>query len=172
MKKSIVLLLISCLTFALQAQDLVKPPVWKISHSPKEAKVGETIELVFEATFQSGWHLYGANFDPNCGPIVTTMTFESTQGFELIGKLESPKAKKKYDDIFGCDITYFDKNARFTHKIKVTEKNVSFKANYECQLCQDDGMCIPFDGPLEYSFKAKIIATSLLINRQLQRQNL
>ena len=158
MKKSIVLLLMSCLTFALQAQDLVKPPVWKISHSPKEANVGETVELVFEATFQSGWHLYGANFDPNCGPIVTTMTFESTQGFELIGKLESPKAKKKYDDIFGCDITYFDKNARFTHKIKITEENVSFKANYECQLCQDDGMCIPFDGPLEYSFKAKIIA--------------
>lgn len=156
MKKSIVLLFISLLAFAVQAQDLVKPPVWKISHSPVEAKVGETIELAFEATFQSGWHLYGANFDPNCGPIVTTMTFESAQGFELIGKLESPKAKKKFDDIFGCDITYFDKNARFTQKIKITGETVSFKAIYECQLCQDDGMCIPFDGPLEYSFKVKV----------------
>lgn len=155
MKKSLFLLFISSLTFVAQAQDLVKPPVWKISHSPKEAKVGETIELVFEATFKADWHLYGANFDPNCGPIVTTMTFESTQGFDLIGKLESPTAKKKYDDIFGCDVTYFEKNARFTHKIKITEENVSFKATYECQLCQDDGMCIPFDGPLAYQFKAK-----------------
>lgn len=154
MKKTLFLLFISFLTFVAQAQDLVKPPVWKISHTPKEAKVGETVELNFEATFQSGWHLYGANFDPNCGPIVTTFTWEITNGSEIVGKLESPKAKKKFDDIFGCDITYFDKKGRFTQKIKVTEEKIFLKGMYECQLCQDDGMCIPFDGPLEYRFEA------------------
>ena len=152
--KKIALLLVFSLTFLIGAtQDLVKPPVWSFKINPKAAIIGQEVDLLISATFEKGWHLYGANFDPECGPIVTSVKW-GLVGAEVVGDLESDKAKKKHDEIFGCDITYFDTKGEFVQRLKITSENVVIKGMYDCQLCQDDGMCIPFDGELNYSFDA------------------
>ena len=171
MKKVFFLLYFSFIVVSGFSQVLVKPPVWKLSHNPEKATVGSEVELVLSATFEDGWHLYGANFDPECGPIVTTVQWQ-IQGATAIGKLASPKAKKKHDEIFDCDITYFNKKGEYTQKLKITNEEVVVKGAYECQLCQDDGMCIPFDGELNYRFKAsKSKAQDVVVSTQPKAGN-
>lgn len=159
MKKSLLAIVFLSLVSFVFAQDPVAAPIWKISLSEQSPEVGQEVQLVFEVDFEEGWHLYGSEFDPTCGPIVTSVSWEKVKGANVIGKLLSPTAKKKFDEIFECDITVFDKKARFTQKIKITDKKVAFDGIFECQICQDNGMCIPFDGKLLYSFKAKEVKT-------------
>jgi len=146
MKKFLFLALILGSTLA-QAQVL-RPNEWSFSLSTSEYKVDDEIDLIFKATIDNGWHLYSSDFDPELGPMVTELVFESNNSFELVGGLQAINPKKGYDEIFGGDYTYFQGKGEFRQTIKVLNETLIFNGSIDYQVCTDetgDGRCIPFE---------------------------
>ncbi|GHA74186.1 protein-disulfide reductase DsbD family protein [Pontibacter akesuensis] len=152
---AIIVWLLFTLSFAAQAQVL-KPATWSYDVSKKQVTVGEEVELIFNVKIDKDWYLYSSDFDPELGPMVTEFTFQKHPSYELVGKIVPVKPKKKYDDIWGGEYTYFTGTAQFRQKIRVLQPDLLVKGSYEYQVCTDvDGRCIPFDD--EFTFTNKHI---------------
>ncbi len=141
----ITLLLLSCIAVSTQAQ-ILKPIQWSSKESSKTLQVGEEVELIFSAMIEDDWYLYSSDFDPDCGPILTSVEFKTTAAFELVGGLKPIGAKKKHDEIFDCEYTYFTDVAEFRQTIKVLSSGLKIEAIAEYQVCSNiDGKCIAFE---------------------------
>lgn len=73
--KKIIFLLITILSAATSFAQILEPSSWSTQASQKEVKVGDEIELIFKASIIKDWYLYSSDFDPDCGPMVTTFYF-------------------------------------------------------------------------------------------------
>jgi thiol:disulfide interchange protein DsbD len=142
--------LLFMVVFLAQAQVL-KPATWSYDVSKKQVAVGEEVELIFNVRIDKDWYLYSSDFDPDLGPMVTEFTFQKHPSYELVGKIRPVNPKKKYDDIWEGEYTYFVGTAQFRQKIRVLQPELTVKGGYEYQVCTDiDGRCIPFDD--EFTF--------------------
>jgi len=117
-KKPVLLLTLFLLLLSPLAQaQLVKPPVWNIRLEGKELEVGKTATLVMEAQIPMGWYVYSNDFDKNLGPLLTEFIPANSPDFSMAGKLQGIQAKKKYDEVWEGDITYFMGKGRFEQPI-------------------------------------------------------
>ncbi|MBC7488148.1 MAG: thioredoxin family protein [Cytophagaceae bacterium] len=145
-----IMLLFSILACKSEAQKLT-PATWKHSLSKKEVSIGQTVDLIFEADIEDTWYLYSSDFDPNLGPNLTVITFEPNSTYKLVGKLKPIGAKKKYDDIWGGEYTYFKHKALFKQTVKILSEQVVIKGSYTYQVCTEvDGRCVTGDGEFEF----------------------
>ncbi len=130
----------------LQSKGILHPAEWTVTLSTESYNTGDEIDVVFQATIDEDWYLYSSDFDPEVGPMVTEFHFESNPSFELVGDIRAINSKKKYDELFGGEYTYFRGTGEFRQRIKVLESPLQISGNYEYQVCTDiDGLCIPFD---------------------------
>src|SRR5512133_37240 len=114
MRKIGTLVLVLNMTASLFAQ--VENPV-KWSFEQKKVRDGE-FELIFRATIESGWHMYGLNIPS--GPIPTSFKFEGNKGYEFLGKLTSGnKPLIKKDPFFNVNVELFERSAVFSRSVKV-----------------------------------------------------
>ena len=126
--------------------QVIEPTSWEHDLSKDEVSVGDEVDVVFTATIDPAWYLYSSDFDPECGPMVTTFSFEPDEGYELVGELRAIDPIEKYDDIFECDVRIFKKKGIFRQTIKILNDRAVVAGNYEFQVCSDEtGQCIPFD---------------------------
>src|SRR5690606_30244811 len=96
------------------------------------------------------WYLYSSDFDPELGPMVTEFSFEPHASYRLVDGIQPVKPKKKYDDIWEGEYTYFTGTAEFRQKVKVLQANPVIKGTVSYQICSDvTGQCIPFDTDLK-----------------------
>ncbi len=122
-----------------------RPAKWTYEVSKTSAKVGDQIELIFKTTIDDGWHMYSSDFDPDCGPLPTEMTFPDAKNFELVGNLVAINATETTDPNFpDCKvIRIFRKHAEFRQKIKITGSPLSIAVQISFQVCTDiDGTCV------------------------------
>lgn len=130
----------------LLAAQILQPAKWTTAVSSEKVVVGDEIELIFRATIDKDWYLYSSDFDPECGPMVTTFYFKPNTSYSLVGKIVPVNPLPKHDDVFDCDVKIFKKTAEFRQKIKVRTSRPRIEGSYEYQVCTDiDGKCIPFD---------------------------
>ncbi|MCG8476564.1 MAG: thioredoxin family protein [Cytophagales bacterium] len=149
----VLLLLTGALNLQAQIQN---PSHWSFSTEPQTAKAGEEVKLIFTAKIEPKWYLYSSDFDPELGPMVTTFKFDLNDTYELIGKVVPVNPKKKYDDLWGGEYTYFKKEGKFIQKVKVLKDNPKIKGIVEGQVCSDEnGQCIPFEKDFVFSLNAK-----------------
>jgi len=118
-----------------------------VKWTSKIKKVNDTdYELVYTATLEDKWHIYSQNNTEPMGPIPTEITFKDNENndYKIIGKLEESQTIKKYENAFAMDVTYFEKQAIFTQKIKVLNpaiKKIEAEAYY--QACDDEKCLAP-----------------------------
>lgn len=137
-------------TSLLPAQILT-PARWTWEPSKTSVKTGDQLDLIFRVITDKDWYVYANDFDPDCGPLLTTVTIAPHSSFELIGKLKAINPIDKHDEIFGCDVKIFKGKGEFRQTIRVLSKDLKLAGVYEGQTCTEvDGKCIPFDG--EFSF--------------------
>ncbi len=145
------LILLSFFTLLSAKAQIQKPATWSFKASNEHPAVRETVELRFTATVEDGWYLYSSDIDPDLGPIVTAVTFTPDAGFQPVGKLVPVNPKKKFDDIWGADITYFKGKGVFIQKVKILKERVNLSGQIEFQTCTDvDGKCI--NGKEKFTF--------------------
>jgi thiol:disulfide interchange protein DsbD len=142
------------ISFFAQAQ-IVKPPKWTVSIEPKTLQVGEPAILVMEAEIPISWYIYSNDFDPDLGPNLTVLNLEPSSGYSSAGSLKGINAKKKFDEIWEGDITYFMGKGRFEQPLKINSTEGTIKATLEYQMCTDlTGQCINYEEDIEISFVA------------------
>lgn len=120
----------------LQAQGVVR---W--SFSAKKLSATEAV-LYMKANIGGAWHLYSVN-QPEGGPMKTSFTFEPSADYVLVGKVTEPKPKSMFDQNFGIEVLYFEKEVVFEQKVKLkAARELVIKGKVEFMAC-DDSQCLP-----------------------------
>ena len=105
--------------------------------------------ITFSATINSGWHMYSTNVVPD-GPTPTTINIEKISGAKLEGALTPAQNPiKKYEDMFGTDVYFFENTASFSQKVKLLGGKYEIEGYLEYGACNDEN-CIP---PTAVDFK-------------------
>lgn len=144
-------LLLGIFGTATAAAQVENPVSWKFSASGQQAEI--------TATISGEWHMYDIGpYDG--GPNATTFTFELPEGVTLDGGIvQVTRPTRVQDEIFGMEIGYFAKSARFVQKFNVSPqlaaagKPIAIKGNVEWQAC-DDQSCLP---PTDEDFTVTIV---------------
>ncbi len=147
MKRSLFFLLVLLCPFC-QAQ-LFNPVTWDFkakATSPTEAV------LTFQAKISRHWHIYSQHLADG-GPVATSFTFNPGQDYALLGEVEEKsKVVKGFDKTFQMDISWFENQAFFTQKIKLTGNKATVSGKLEFMAC-DDERCLP---PEEVAFEIPV----------------
>lgn len=139
---TVVLVLFS---FAASAQ-FQKHAHFEVSTSSKEIAAGDQIDLIFRAAIDKDWYLYSSDIDPELGPTPTSVTLEEHPSFQAIGPLKPVGARKKFDEIWNAEITYFEGRATFRQTVKILQKNPVLKGEIGFLTCSNvSGLCVPGD---------------------------
>lgn len=158
MKKGILFLLLSILfTIGVNAQDVVS---WSFKLVDKG---NSEVELTAVAKINAGWHLYDIVI-PDGGPNPTALTIDQIKGATKVGgfKVIDSKLHKGFDDIFQMEIGYYENQATFVQRFKVTDKaSFSLKGDIRAQACNDSECTPPL--PNDFSFSAKDLPTTLTV---------
>ena len=128
------------LTAVLMAQAQMVNPV----HFTSQLKTGKgaEAEIVFSATIDAGWHVYSTNLGQD-GPIEASFGVVKMEGAEPVGRL-TPRGKeiKKYDELFGMELRYFEQQVTFVQKIRFTKPQYTIDCYLEYGACNDQS-CLP-----------------------------
>ncbi len=145
--------------------QIQKPTTWSIKAIPENPKVGEIITIEFTATIQKKWYVYSSDFDPNLGPIVTTIVFNKNADFQPIGKLKPINPKRKFEEIWNGEISYFVGTGKFIQSIKILKANPTISGIIDFQSCTDvDGRCIDDKEKFSVTLKTSEGVENALIN--------
>jgi thiol:disulfide interchange protein DsbD len=136
----------------LKAQQL-NPVSWAFS---TENLGNNDYNLVMTGKIVTGWHLYSLNFDDG-GPMPLYITFDEADNYSLVGDItEAPKAIEHYDEVFGVNVKYQEKNVTYKQKIHANiDKDFSVKGLIDGQACFDaDGQCVLVSEDINFNIKA------------------
>lgn len=156
MKKSVIL---TCFVFIASLVSVKAQIVDPVHFTTKLNVISETeAEIVFNATIDEGWHVYSTNLPKN-GPISATIHFDKMVGVEADGEL-TPQGNEieKMDAVFNMKLRFFEEEATFVQKLKITDASYSLEGYLEYGACNDEN-CLP---PTEesFSFKGKGVVES------------
>ena len=145
----LIVLTVSCLSAFAQMFEPVK---WKFSTKTIDQS---TVELVFSATIDRGWHLYGMKL-PDGGPTPTQFVFEGKRGATFEGAVVAKgKLIEEYDKIFEMKLGYYNSSAVFSQKIKFDpERGYKVDGYIKFQSCNDEA-CINGEAPFKFELKGK-----------------
>jgi thiol:disulfide interchange protein DsbD len=156
------LIFIIALMSQIGHSQMMEAPEWNAEVQENNIASGDTITVLFTAKIPQDWYMYSSDFDPDLGPLVTEFKFENSQEFKRIGDIEPIGQKKKYDELFGGEYTYFTKEATFKQQFKIFTKNPDILASISYQICSHvDGQCIPFTSDVSVFGKSEREKSSL-----------
>lgn len=154
-KNSFLLLALVLLLSPWAQAQLVKPPVWNIRLEDKNLLVGEEATVVLEAQIPMGWYVYSNDFDKNLGPLLTEFIPVPSTDFSVAGKLRAIQPKKKYDEVWEGDVTFFMGKGRFEQPVKLLSPAGKVTGSLEYQMCSDlTGQCINYELDIDLPFTA------------------
>lgn len=144
MKKNILFILL--LLFAFQSFSQILEPVKWTFDSKQD---GNEVQLIFTASIEDGWHLYDT-YLPDGGPIPTSINYEDTTQFDLVGDLQkNPEPTEQFDKTFQMDLRYFSNQVELIQTIRLKTDDPVVIEGYVEFMCCDDEMCLP---PAEADF--------------------
>ena len=144
MKKLLSIIGLLLATLSLQAQ-ILDPVSFKTEFN----KVSDDVaEIVFTAKIDPGWHIYSTDLGDG-GPISASFNIDKITGAHVDGKL-LPVGNEQavYDKLFGMDVRYFEKEAKFVQRIHLEGGTYRIEGYLEYAACNDQN-CLP---PSEESF--------------------
>uniref|UniRef100_UPI00404892F1 cytochrome c biogenesis protein CcdA n=1 Tax=Algoriphagus sp. TaxID=1872435 RepID=UPI00404892F1 len=154
-KNSFLLLALVLLLSTSAKAQLVKPPVWNIRLEDNSLRVGDEATVVLEAQIPLGWYVYSNDFDKSLGPLLTEFIPAPSTDFSVAGKLRAIQPKKKYDEVWEGDVTFFIGKGRFEQPVKLLSTAGKVTGSLEYQMCSDlTGQCINYELDIELPFTA------------------
>ena len=139
------------MTFNVNAQ-IEDPVEWTFSH---DSISHDNYILNIKAKIERGWNIYSQFVNPD-GPIPTSFMFEDSEDFKLVGVVNEPSPKTKYDPVFQMNLSSFQDEVVFTQEIKLLNKALpTIKGELEFMACNEK-MCLPPDYvDMTFDFKKK-----------------
>ena len=166
MKKAFLLSLVLTIFSYVSAFAQIQDPVqfrseWKT--------VSETeAEIVFTGTIDAGWHVYSTDLGDG-GPISATFNIDKMEGLELDGKL-TPQGKEveNFDKLFEMKVRYFENEATFVQKLKITGANYFNEGYLEYGACNDENCLPPTAVSFTYSGKGVAGGTNAAVEKEAE----
>lgn len=152
----LLLLVVSIKTFS----QVKNHATWSFEVPKKEVKVGDVIEIKFNAIIDEGWDLYSSEF-PAEGPIKTTFEYKKNGTFELVGKVKPIGFHNKEDEFFGT-VSIAEGKASFVQKIRILKENPVIEGVIDGQTCTvRDGQCVLLKSDFKFpSIKVTLVSTT------------
>jgi|UniRef100_UPI004048758F thiol:disulfide interchange protein len=168
-KNSFLLLALVLLLSTSAKAQLVKPPVWNIRLEDNSLRVGDEATVVLEAQIPLGWYVYSNDFDKSLGPLLTEFIPAPSTDFSVAGKLRAIQPKKKYDEVWEGDVTFFIGKGRFEQPVKLLSTAGKVTGSLEYQMCSDlTGQCINYELDIELPFTAT--ESQAIVEEDLQKE--
>ena len=146
MKKCLWPLLGLCFLATEGKAQVLKPAQFSYASSHLNPQVGDTLELAFQAHIDEDWFLYSSDFSRDLGPAVTTFSFTPHDSYLLLGEVVPLSPKKKYDELWEGEYTYFVDKADFRQKMLVKSLPLNVAGSILYQVCSlEDGKCIQLE---------------------------
>lgn len=101
--------------FTVSAQSAVK---WTSSVEMTSKTDGI---ITITGTIDKGFHVYGFNQSPD-GPQSTSVAMSTPKSIEYTSNLNYSKPVSTMDDMFGCEVTYWENKVTLTRRFKITDK--------------------------------------------------
>ena len=139
--KSIITTLLLFVFISANAQNQKQEPV-KIES--KTLISGDTLTLKIDFNVQEDWMVYDSLADER-GPIPLSFNNDAILNLELI-KINKPKTKHKYDDIFEVDLWYFTNSVSYELCFKILNSDIPVSGTIllEYMSCNlTSGVCLP-----------------------------
>jgi hypothetical protein len=128
--------------FAATAVAADPPVQWRVNLVPADAKVGDEIEIVFDADIASGWILYSSDFKLELGPLPAKFTFDANTGVTPVGEIQAVKPQWKTDKTLDGKYSYFARHAQFRQKARLVAAPGSASGRITGQTCfEESGLC-------------------------------
>ena len=146
MKKFLSAFIMLLAVLAVRAQ--IQEPV---TFTQELRKISETeAEIVFTGKIDKGWHVYSTELGEG-GPISAVLEVEHITGAVLDGKL-TPVGKEisDYDKLFEMQVRWFENEAQFVQKLRLTGGQWRIEGYLEYGACNDQNCLHPTD--LDFSF--------------------
>lgn len=138
MKKYLFILLLSAWVMPAVSQ-IYDPVTWEFGWEPKGKN---EYEIVLRAIIEEKSHIYAMNL-PDGGPIPTTVKFETSPDFELVGDVyEKGEREDIFDEAFKMEISWFSNEVEFRQVIK-SDKPSFVVTGYVNYMACDDSQCSP-----------------------------
>jgi thiol:disulfide interchange protein DsbD len=103
-----------------------------------------------------GWYVYSNDFDKDLGPLLTEFVPVTSGDYAIASKLKAINPKKKFDEVWKGDVTYFMGKGRFEQPVTINVTSGTVKASLEYQMCSDlTGQCINYEQDIDIKFTAK-----------------
>src|SRR5690606_5200378 len=111
-------------------------------------------ELVFTANIQKNWSVYSMYLENEDGPIATSINYDQTNSFKLIGKAkEEGKRKEGFDPIFEMNVIKFSEKYIVRQRIEIKDYSKSVIGYLNFMTCDDEECLPPTD--VEFDFPPK-----------------
>ncbi len=138
-KKFIFLLTVIFISLTSFSQ-ILEPVKW---HFEVKNVSKNSADVVFKASIDEGWHLYGMNISKD-GPISTSIVFKSIENAKKSGEIRAvSKLLEAYDSNFDMKLSWYINEAVFIQKITFADfSKVALKCQVEFMSCNDES-CTP-----------------------------
>ena len=137
--KRILVGLVLFLGFISVRAQIIEPIKWSFD----AVQNGDEVELRFIADIETNWHLYDT-YLPDGGPIATTIIYNDSSKFSLVGDLlKEPEPEEHFDNTFQLNLRYFSNKAILTQKIKLNSSDPVSISGYVTFMGCDDEQCLP-----------------------------
>jgi len=145
--KKILFIVVTILTFVTAKAQLVDPVKWT---TKIERKSTTNYILTFSGVIEKDWHMY-SQFTPDGGALPLELVFKNKEGnYDLVGKAKESKTQTVFNDVFGVNETYFEKNAKITQEIRVVNSKLSIiEASLNYQVCKQ--VCVNLEKKFQFT---------------------
>ncbi|MCY4419099.1 MAG: protein-disulfide reductase DsbD family protein, partial [Cytophagales bacterium] len=135
----------------LDAQ-IMRPARLSFASSQSLVQPGDTIQIAVMAEVDEGWYMYSSDFSEDLGPSPTVFSFEEDSSYELLGGPYPIGSKRRYEEIWDGEYTYFVGRAEFRFILLIKELPLIFSGHCDYQVCsEDDGRCIQLSEDFGFS---------------------
>ena len=139
------------------------------------SKTATEAEIIFTGKIDKGWHVYSTDLGDG-GPIAATLEVEQLSGATLDGKL-TPRGNEisDYDKLFEMQVRWFENEAQFVQRLKLTGGPWRIEGYLEYGACNDQNCLPPTDIDFSFSGTAEMptaasttpVATSVAVTEPL-----
>lgn len=148
-KKLSFLLLIAVVGVLSAAAQIINPVTWDSSVKMTGDKSGE---VVFSATIDAGWHIYGLTTPEGSGIQPTEVIWDKLEGVELVGELTpSRPAHEEMDVVMNMKLGWWEKDITLVQKFDVTGDSYIISGNVKFMVCSANTCQPPTKEPFEFT---------------------
>jgi thiol:disulfide interchange protein DsbD len=144
--KKVLFIVVAILTFVTAKAQLVDPVKWT---TKIERKSTTNYILTFSGVIEKDWHMY-SQFTPDGGALPLELVFKNKEGnYDLVGKAKESKTQTVFNDVFGVNETYFEKNAKITQEIQVVNSKLpTIEVSLNYQVCKQ--VCVNLEKKFQF----------------------